>query len=521
MQERHPPIIVIDFGSQYSHLITRRVRDLRVYCELWSSHRITERFDTIKPKGIILSGGPASANAPDAPHIPDAVFACGCPILAICYGMQRMIQQEGGSLSQITQREFGRTHIDILAPCILFEGITWPQPNVPILDVWMSHGDHVTNLPESFVTVAKSTRGTIAAISHREKPWYGLQFHPEVSHTEQGTHMLKQFLYTVCQCQKDWVPQRMMEACGAGIEEKVGRDRVILGLSGGVDSSVAALLLHRILGDQLICIFVDHGLMRRHETKQVMDVFAAHFKMNVIQVDAKNRFYSALEGISDAEEKRKVIGRLFVEVFEEQAKRLENIRWLAQGTIYPDVVESAGGESTHQHLIKSHHNVGGLPERLRFQLIEPLRLLFKDEVRQLGELLGLPSHLIWRHPFPGPGLGVRMLGAIIPQYIPLLQKADAIFIEELHAAGWYTKVSQAFAVLLPVQSVGVAGDCRHVGPVIALRAVETSDFMTARWAHLPHALLERVSLRIVNEVQGISRVVYDVTGKPPATIEWE
>lgn len=516
--------LIIDFGSQYGHLIARRVRELGVYCELIPHQEATHVLSERQPSALILSGGGASVHDLGAPKIPAIVWEMSCPILSICYGMQQMVQQWGGVVRRARSREFGDTRVEVLEPGLLLVNMAdgHTEAGRCLLDVWMSHGDDVEALGDAFSCMAKSERGIVAAVAHREKPWYGLQFHPEVTHTKHGLRILERFLYDICECRGDWEPANMLACASARIKERVGDDGVLLGLSGGVDSAVVAALLHRLLGDQLTCVFVDHGLLRLDEAAQVMRFLTNHFSVQIMHVDAKERFYRALEGVSDPEQKRKIIGRLFIEIFEETAESFDNLHWLAQGTIYPDVIESAGKTAGgNPHVIKSHHNVGGLPERLALTLLEPLRMLFKDEVRQLGEQLGLPPVMVWRHPFPGPGLAVRIVGAVTPERVLLLQKADAIFIALLRESGWYEKTSQAFAVLLPVNSVGVLGDARYVGPVIALRAVLTHDFMTAEWAQLPHELLASAASRIVNEVSGISRVVYDITNKPPATIEWE
>lgn len=516
-------ILILDFGSQYSQLIARRVREIGVYCEL---HPYTMSDDAIKafaPSGIILSGGPESVNAEATPRVANAVFDAGCPLLGICYGMQAMAAQLGGEVISGNKREFGYAQVAHAESCRLLLDIQDEivQQNTALLDVWMSHGDSVSSVPQSFVVIARTDSCPIAGMGDDQRKWYGLQFHPEVSHTKQGKRILERFILDICGCQQNWTPGNIADEQIALIKKTVGSDNVILGLSGGVDSSVAAVLLHKAIGDQLTCVFVDTGLLRLNEVEQVQEVFSRHFGIHLITVDARADFYAALAGESDPEKKRKIIGAKFIDIFDKESEKISNIKWLAQGTIYSDVIESAGTQNGTSHVIKSHHNVGGLPETMKLKLLEPLRELFKDEVRKLGLELGLSHELLYRHPFPGPGLGVRILGEIKQEYVETLRLADAIFIEELRAADLYDKVSQAFAVFLPVKSVGVTGDARHYDYVVALRAVETIDFMTAHWAHLPYPFLERVSNRIINEVKGISRVVYDISGKPPATIEWE
>ena len=516
-------ILVLDFGSQYTQLIARRVRDSGVYCEImpWDvSDRFVEDFGA---HGIILSGGPESVTEATPPSASMRVFELGVPVLGICYGMQTMAEQLGGEVESSTQREFGyaqvraRNHTRLLTD---IEDHT-TSDGYGVLDVWMSHGDRVSSLPPGFVLMASTESAPIAAMADEQRRFYGLQFHPEVTHTRQGLRILSRFVHDICGCENLWTPGNIIEDSIQHIRQVVGKEEVVLGLSGGVDSSVVAALLHKAIGDQLSCVFIDNGLLRLGEADQVMSTFAKHLGIRVIRVDAENRFLASLEGVSDPERKRKIIGNLFIEIFEEEAGKLANASWLAQGTIYPDVIESAGANTGKAHLIKSHHNVGGLPEEMNLKLIEPLRELFKDEVRNVGVELGLPSEMVYRHPFPGPGLGVRILGAVNKHYADLLRKADDIFIGELHNHNLYDKVSQAFAVFLPVKSVGVMGDGRRYDHVIALRAVETIDFMTAKWAHLPYEFLDLVSRRIINEIAGISRVTYDISGKPPATIEWE
>lgn len=516
-------ILILDFGSQYSQLIARRVREVGVYCEIYPYDMSDEDIKAFAPRGVILSGGPESAHLDESPKIPEIIFQLNCPVLGICYGMQAMAVQLGGAVEMADHREFGHARLTLLKNSPLFAGIQdhLNPEGLPELDVWMSHGDRVKSLPEGFHAIAESGNSPLAAMADESRHYYGFQFHPEVTHTRQGLRILERFLLDICQCEKNWTSSNIIEDALEKIKEKVGNEKVILGLSGGVDSSVAAALLHRALDKQLICIFVDTGLLRLHEGDEVMNTFSKHMGLNIIHVKAQDRFMDELKGVSDPETKRKIIGRVFVEIFEEHSKKLEGIRWLAQGTIYPDVIESAHASSGTSHVIKSHHNVGGLPETMALKLLEPLRELFKDEVRKVGLELGLPYDMVYRHPFPGPGLGVRILGEIKLPYVSILQKADAIFIEELRRADLYHHVSQAFAVFLPVKSVGVMGDARKYEYVIALRAVETVDFMTARWAHLPYELLEKISSRIVNEVKGISRVTYDISSKPPATIEWE
>jgi len=514
MQDVHTDkILILDFGSQYTQLIARRIREIGVYCEIWAWDHDPGEIAKFAPKGVILSGGPESVIEANSPHAPTQAFA-GVPVLGICYGMQTMAAQHGGKVEGGHAREFGHASITTEA-CTLFEGTPKQQ------NVWMSHGDRVTALPPGFTLAASTESVPIAAMADETRHWYGIQFHPEVTHTEHGMAILRHFVVDICGCATLWTPAHIIDDAVAQVRAQVGPGNVLLGLSGGVDSSVVAALLEKAIGDQLTCVFVDTGLLRAGEGEQVMDTMARHMGVRVIRVDASDRFFDALRGVEDPEAKRKIIGRLFVEVFDEQAHRLTGVQWLAQGTIYPDVIESAGGKTGKAHVIKSHHNVGGLPEKMHLKLLEPLRELFKDEVRRIGVELGLPREMVYRHPFPGPGLGVRILGEVKREYAEILKAADRIFIEELRSADLYDKVSQAFAVFLPVRSVGVVGDGRAYEWVIALRAVETIDFMTAHWAHLPYEFLGRVSNRIINELRGISRVVYDISGKPPATIEWE
>ncbi|CAH9056490.1 GMP synthase [glutamine-hydrolyzing] [Pseudoalteromonas holothuriae] len=515
-------ILILDFGSQYTQLIARRVREIGVYCELWAWDVTEEQIREFNPQGIILSGGPESTTLENSPKAPEYVFNAGVPVLGVCYGMQTMAAQLGGSVHSSDKKEFGYARVEKVGSCQLFDQIQdHIEDGADFLDVWMSHGDKVAEIPSTFVTTAKTETCPHAAMSWEEKHFYGVQFHPEVTHTQQGQRLLERFVVDICGCEKLWTSAQIIENAIERIKEKVGGDEVILGLSGGVDSSVVAMLVHRAIGDKLTCVFVDNGLLRLNEGEQVMEMFGDKFGLNIIKVDAEERFLKALEGIDEPEAKRKSIGHTFIEVFDEQASKLENAKWLAQGTIYPDVIESAASATGKAHVIKSHHNVGGLPDDMEMGLVEPLRELFKDEVRKIGLELGLPYDMLYRHPFPGPGLGVRVLGEIKKEYCDLLRRADAIFIEELHKADLYHKVSQAFTVFLPVRSVGVMGDARKYDWVVSLRCVETIDFMTARWSHLPYEFLGQVSNRIINEIDGISRVVYDISGKPPATIEWE
>jgi len=514
-------ILILDFGSQYTQLIARRVREAGVYCEIHHTGISDQEIAEFKPKGIILSGGPESVTSDDTLVAPDSVFTLGVPVLGVCYGMQTMAAQLGGKVGSADHREFGYAQVRARSHSRLLSDIEdhVNEQGHAFLDVWMSHGDRVDELPEGFVCIASTDNAPLAGIADEARSFYGVQFHPEVTHTKQGERILSRFVHDICGCSADWTPDNIIEDSIARVREQVGSDEVILGLSGGVDSSVVAAMLHHAIGDQLTCVFVDNGLLRHHEGDQVMAVFAENMGVKVIRVDAEQRFLSELAGVSDPEKKRKIIGRVFIEIFEEEAGRLKTANWLAQGTIYPDVIESAG--SKNSHLIKSHHNVGGLPADMKLKLVEPLRELFKDEVRKIGVELGLPSEMVYRHPFPGPGLGVRILGEVKKEYADLLRLADHIFIEELYKNDLYDKVSQAFTVFLPVRSVGVMGDGRRYDYVVALRAVETIDFMTARWAHLPYDFLDLVSRRIINEIDGIARVTYDISGKPPATIEWE
>ncbi|MBM6552373.1 glutamine-hydrolyzing GMP synthase [Marinomonas ostreistagni] len=516
-------ILILDFGSQYTQLIARRVREIGVFCEVRAFDMDDQEIIDFAPKGIILAGGPESVAEKGSPRAPEAVFTLGVPVLGICYGMQTMAEQMGGSVQGSEIREFGYAQIRTHGSFSLLEGIEDHIANngVPLLDVWMSHGDKVYDMPEGFSLMASTDSCPIAAMANEAKKFYGLQFHPEVTHTLQGGRILSRFVVDICGCETLWTPANIAQDAIERMQEQVGDRKVLLALSGGVDSSVVAALLHKAIGTQLTCVFVDNGLLRLGEGDQVMAMFRENMGVNVIRVDAEDLFLGKLAGVSDPEAKRKVIGNTFIEVFDEEAATLKDVEFLAQGTIYPDVIESAAGKTGGAHVIKSHHNVGGLPEDMKMQLVEPLRELFKDEVRKLGLELGLPYDMVYRHPFPGPGLGVRILGEVKKEYADILRRADAIFIEELRNAGWYEKTSQAFAVFLPVKSVGVVGDGRRYEYVVALRAVETIDFMTARWAHLPYELLEKVSGRIINEIEHISRVTYDVSSKPPATIEWE
>ncbi len=516
-------ILILDFGSQYTQLIARRVREVGVYSEIRAFDVSEQDIREFNPRGIILSGGPESVSAQASPRAPDCVFELGIPVLGICYGMQTMAQQFGGKVEGSHVSEFGYAQIALEAENGLLHDIRdhIDHAGKALLDVWMSHGDKVVELPEDFDLIASTESCPIAGMAHRSLPFYGIQFHPEVTHTLQGKRIFEHFALELCGCEVLWTAANIVEDAIDRVRATVGDDKVLLGLSGGVDSSVVAALLHRAIGDQLTCVFVDNGLLRLNEGEQVMEMFARNMGVKVIRSDCEALFLGKLDGISDPEQKRKIIGNTFIEVFDEEATRLRDVNWLAQGTIYPDVIESAGAKTGKAHVIKSHHNVGGLPDDMSLELVEPLRELFKDEVRKIGLELGLPYDMVYRHPFPGPGLGVRILGEVKKEYADLLRLADAIFIEELHRDGWYEKTSQAFAVFLPVKSVGVVGDARRYEYVIALRAVETVDFMTARWAHLPYELLEKVSNRIINEISGVSRVTYDVSSKPPATIEWE
>ena len=508
-------ILILDFGSQYTQLVARRIREIGVYCELWSWDVEEADIREFNPDGIILSGGPESVTEENSPRAPQYVFDSGVPVFGICYGMQTMAEQLGGKVATSTEREFGYAAVQVTGESALFADLETTQ------DVWMSHGDKVVEIPADFTKIAETDTCPYAAMANEDKKYYGVQFHPEVTHTKNGLKMLENFVLNACGCEGLWTSASIIEDAVARIKEQVGDDEVILGLSGGVDSSVVAMLAHRAIGDKLTCVFVDNGLLRLNEGEQVMEMFGNKFGLNIIKVDAEDRFLDALEGEAEPEAKRKIIGHVFVDIFDEESKKLKNAKWLAQGTIYPDVIEFAASKTGKAHVIKSHHNVGGLPDDMEMGLVEPLRELFKDEVRKIGLELGLPYNMLYRHPFPGPGLGVRVLGEVKKEYCDLLRRADAIFIEELHAADLYHKVSQAFTVFLPVRSVGVMGDGRKYDWVVSLRAVETIDFMTAHWAHLPYDFLGKVSNRIINEVNGISRVVYDISGKPPATIEWE
>ena len=517
-------ILILDFGSQYTQLIARRIREIGVFSEIRAWDISEEEIREFDPRGIILSGGPESVTDGDkAPRAPQAVFDMGLPVLGICYGMQTMAGQLAGRVETSNVREFGYAQIKVESENSLLLDIKdhIGSSGESLLDVWMSHGDKVVAMPDGFKLIASTPSCPIAGMANEERKLYGIQFHPEVTHTLQGERIFKHFALDICDCQPLWTAAAIIEDQIQRVREQVGDSHVLLGLSGGVDSSVVAALLHKAIGDQLTCVFVDNGLLRKNEGDMVMEMFAKNMGVKVIRANAQEKFLGGLIGVSDPEAKRKVIGNTFIEVFDEESQKIDNVKFLAQGTIYPDVIESAASKTGKAHVIKSHHNVGGLPDDMALELVEPLRELFKDEVRKIGVELGLPYDMVYRHPFPGPGLGVRILGEVKKEYADILREADAIFIEELHNSGWYHKTSQAFAVFLPVKSVGVVGDARRYEWVIALRAVETIDFMTARWAHLPYELLEKVSNRIINEITEISRVTYDVSSKPPATIEWE
>ena len=516
-------VLIVDFGSQYTQLIARRVREAGVYCEIWPYDNCEGALDALDPNGIILSGGPETVTGDDTPRAPQKVFDRGVPVLGICYGMQTMAAQLGGRVAASDKHEYGYAQVRARGHSQLLRDIEdhTSAEGWGLLDVWMSHGDRVEELPPGFIAICTTDNAPLAGMADESRKLYGLQFHPEVTHTRQGGRILERFLFEICGCEALWNASSIIEDSIRKMQEQIGDGRVVLGLSGGVDSSVVAAMLHRAVGDRLVCIFVDNGLLRLHEGDQVMATFAEHMGVNVVRVNAEDRFLKGLKGVSDPEQKRKIIGNLFIDIFEEEAASLEGVAFLAQGTIYPDVIESAGAASGKAHVIKSHHNVGGLPDYMKLQLVEPLRELFKDEVRRVGMELGLPYEMIYRHPFPGPGLGVRILGEVRKEYADILRFADAIYIEELRRANLYDEVSQAFAVFLPVKSVGVVGDARCYDYVVTLRAVKTIDFMTASFSHLPFEFLERVSSRIINEVTGVSRVAYDISSKPPATIEWE
>lgn len=516
-------VLILDFGSQYTQLIARRVREIGVYSEVWPCDVDEALIHDFNPSGIILSGGPETVTVDHSLRAPDMIYKIGCPLLGICYGMQMMALQLGGSVDTSYKPEFGYARLKVNNAKNLLENIEdhVDENGIAELDVWMSHGDHVTALPPGFEVICSTESSPYAGMANFQRQFYALQFHPEVTHTKQGLRILERFILKICHCVPNWTAANIIEENIHLIRQQVGHDTVLVGLSGGVDSAVVAALLHKAIGKQLICVLVDTGLLRFQEAAAVEKIFQQHLKVKLIVVDARERFFSALKGITDPEQKRKICGEQFIRVFEEEAKKLKNIKWLGQGTIYPDVIESAKTKSGKSHVIKSHHNVGGLPEKMQLTLIEPLRELFKDEVRRLGVELGLPHDLVYRHPFPGPGLALRIIGEVNPTTVLIAQKADAIFIEELQRHDLYHDVSQAFAVFLPIKSVGVKGDARHYGFIIALRAIKSVDFMTAHWAELPHSFLGHVSHRIVNEVSEVSRVVYDISGKPPATIEWE
>ncbi|UDG79398.1 GMP synthase [glutamine-hydrolyzing] [Candidatus Ecksteinia adelgidicola] len=517
-------ILVLDFGSQYSQLIARRVRAIGVYCELWNWNITEKEIKKLNPNGFILSGSPESTTNNNSPRAPEYVFNAGIPVLGVCYGMQTMAMQLGGSVQKSHHREFGYAQVKVIKKTKLLHDVDHMidlSDNI-FLDVWMSHGDKVISIPPNFVVAGSTKNCPFAIIVNEEKRFYGVQFHPEVTHTRQGTYILQRFIVNICHCKALWTPTSIVKNVIKYIRKKVGEENVIIGLSGGIDSSVTAMLMYQAIGSRITCVFVDNGLLRLNEINEIKKIFKNHFRFKIIYISAEKRFLTALIGIKDPESKRKIIGKLFIDIFNEEACKQKNIKWLAQGTIYSDIIESTTSSTISKaHVIKSHHNVGGLPNKMKLELIEPLKKLFKDEVQKIGLELGLSYDVLHRHPFPGPGLGIRILGEVKKEYCDLLCRADAIFIEELRKANLYNKISQAFAVFLPIKTVGVMGDARTYEWIIALRAVETIDFMTAQWAHLPYDFLDLVSHRIINEVRGISRVVYDISGKPPTTIEWE
>ncbi len=508
-------ILIIDFGSQYNQLIARRVRENRVYCQIEPPSIRVDTIQKLSPEGIILSGGPSSIYEPNSPRVDKAIFKMGIPILGICYGMQYMVDALGGKVKKAGKREYGFAALDVVSQSDLFTRVAAKNT------CWMSHGDVIVNLPRGFITTASTDNTEIAAIEHKQKKIYGLQFHPEVEHTAQGKTMLRNFLFNICGCRRTWTMSSFAQQTIDETIALVGDKRVILGLSGGVDSTVTATLLQKAIGKQLTCIFVDNGLLRKDEAKKMKNVFAHHLKLNIRFVNATRQFLAALKNVVDPEKKRKIIGRVFMDVFEAEAKKIKGAEFLAQGTLYPDVIESISAFGGPTAVIKSHHNVGGLPKKMKLKLIEPLKYLFNDEVRLLGKALGLPDDLIWRQPFPGPGLAVRIIGAVTPKRLSILRQVDAVLLEEIRNNGYYKKLWQSFSVLLPIKSVGVMGDQRTYENIIAVRAVTSKDAMTADWARLPHKLLGRISNRIINEVQGVNRVVYDISSKPPSTIEWE
>lgn len=522
MNIKNNKILILDFGSQFTQLIARRIREAGVYCEVWSWDVDFELIEEFNPKGIILSGGPESVHLDDGPKVNGAIFNLNIPVLGICYGMQVIAHHFRGTVVASDEKEFGYAQVKLIHQSVLLDGIFDNENDGDYyMDVWMSHGDKVDVMPAGFYATSSTATAPVASFENEDKTVFAIQFHAEVEHTTQGRRIFERFLFEICACEKLWKTDNIIETHIENIKQKAGDDKVLLGLSGGVDSSVVAALLHQAIGDNLICVFVDTGLLRYKEGDQVMETMAQGMEINVIRVNAQQKYYKALAGVSDPEKKRKIIGRIFIEIFEEEARKLEKVKWLAQGTIYPDVIESAASKTGKSHVIKSHHNVGGLPADMKLKLLEPLRDLFKDEVRKMGEALGLPKAMVYRHPFPGPGFGVRILGEVKQKYAEILAKADHIFISELIKWDLYDKTSQAFAVFLPVKSVGVVGDARRYEYVITLRAVETIDFMTATWARLPYDFLELVSRRIINEIDKVSRVVYDISSKPPATIEWE
>ncbi|MCR3754701.1 MAG: GMP synthetase [Candidatus Westeberhardia cardiocondylae] len=514
-------ILILDFGSQYSQLLVRRIREIGTYCELWTWNTEEEKIKQFNPHGIILSGGPQSTTTPHSPKAPEYIFLSGIPILGICYGMHTMTKQLGGKVQTSSKREFGYTKIKIIQNSPLLKKINTTTTNT--LKVWMSHEDKITIIPKNFTTIAKTKTCPFVIIENAKKKFYGIQFHPEVTHTQQGKNILKRFITKICQCQSLWKPKNIIQHIIQKIKIKIKNknDKVILGFSGGIDSLVTAILLKKAIGKRLLCIFIDNGLLQLHKYRQTITFLKKHHKIKTLYMSVQNKFFQAISGITDPEMKRKIIGKTFIEIFQKKASNIPHTKWLAQGTIYSDIIESAQTTTNSAYLIKSHHNVGGIPKTMKIKLIEPIKKLFKDEVRNIGKKLGIPHNLLYQHPFPGPGLSVRILGEVKKEYCNILKKTDAIFINELHKAKLYYKISQAFTIFLPIRSVGIMGDTRKYDWIIALRAIKSTDFMTAKCVNLPHNLLCKISNRIINEIPGISRVVYDISSKPPATIEWE